>query len=109
MGLTKRLLPFALIAFAASGCNTPQSICTDMVTTLDDLLVRCGYARVDLRLDTGEPATCEDVNRVEDPGQLLNECIPWAEEATCEDLEALSSFQDVGCDFSLFMYFPPDS
>lgn len=91
-------------------CNTPQSICNDMVISLDDLLERCGYSdRIMLRLDTGEPATCEDVNAVDDPGQLLNECIPWAQNATCEELAATTDFRDRGCDFSLLKYFPPDS
>lgn len=88
-----------LVSLATSGCNTPQSICTDMVTTLDELLVPCGYAPVERQLATGEPATCDNVNEVENPSQLLNECIPWAEEATCEDIEDISSFESVGCDF----------
>jgi hypothetical protein len=104
----RHLVVCALVVFAAS-CNTPQSICEDMQMALDDLLVGCGYAPIELRLDTGEPATCDDVNAVDNPGQLLNECIPWAQEATCEELEATSSFASVGCDFSLLKYYPPDS
>jgi hypothetical protein len=99
-----------LLVVLATSCNTPQSICYDMVMALDDLLARCGYPdRIMLRLATGEPATCEDVNSVDDPDQLLNECIPWAQDATCEELDATSDFRDRGCDFSLLMYFPPDS
>ena len=102
------LLALVLVLFASS-CNTPKSICNDMKGALDDLLVRCGYAPLQLLFDTGEPATCDDVNEVENPDQLLNECIPWAQEATCEELEALASFSSVGCDFSLLKYYPPDS
>ncbi len=100
----------ALLAVFASSCNTPQSICYDMVEALDDLLARCGSSeRIMLVLATGEPATCEDVNQVEDPDQLLNECIPWAQEATCDELAATSDFAEHGCDFSLLQYFTPDS
>jgi hypothetical protein len=81
-------------------------VCWDTVEALDDMWARCGYPiHVELMKEDGRPATCEDVNQVTNPTQYQNECIPWAETVTCEELAVDPLALHPSCDFRNFMYF----
>ena len=90
-------------AFIA-GCNTPGSICQRMVDAIDAMYTRCGFAlQVQIRI-AGTPSDCGHVGRVNNPNQLLNTCIPWAQNVDCADLVLDGEghpILDPSCDFGL--------
>lgn len=106
MILSVRVAPI-LVFLAAAGCNTPQSICEDMVEELDAMYARCDIAmRIDLVKQDDTPATCDDIDRVDNGELLLNECIPWAQDVDCETLRADPETLHPSCEFGWLQYTP---
>jgi len=79
----------ALMCLAIAGCaRTPKDLCQDYVNALNDLRARCGLddeGPIDVAWSDGRIG-CEHTARVGDPQSIVQDCIPWAESATCESL-----------------------
>lgn len=105
---TTRLLlgALALAATSSAGCvQTPGSVCQRMVDSIDAMYTRCGYSlRVVLTLN-GAMTECGHVQRVDNQQQILNQCIPWADNVACNELVidpgTGAPMLDPSCDFSL--------
>lgn len=99
----------ALVLFVSlvSGCpQSPGSICQHMVNSIDAMYMRCGFnLQVRLSFDGGVTSTqCGHVSHISMPNQLVNQCIPWADNADCSTLEIDSlghPVLDPSCDFGL--------
>ncbi len=110
MTLTLRHTVLAIslsMATLLSGCpQSPGSVCQHMVDSIDHMYVRCGYAvHVRLSFDGGATATdCGHVTRINNPNQIVHQCIPWADGVDCSTLVLDSNGVpqlDPSCDFGL--------
>ncbi len=87
-------------------CNTPQSTCEDTLDAINDMYTRCKLlARLSLVKENDEPATCEDINQLNDDGRLLCECVPWTETVSCDEIRDDPFDLPDFCDLSQLEYF----
>jgi len=96
-----------VVALGASGlaaCRTPRTVCEDYVTAIRRMFDRCAPGwTFDIRWTDGVVG-CENVQSVSDPGIIYNQCIPWADQVSCADINPTDpgSSLDPSCSAGVF-------